>query len=358
MITIDGSLGEGGGSVLRQALALSIHTGKPFRIQNIRKNRPNPGINYQHLASIEIAQKVSNAKVLGARINSTELEFYPGELSNKEITVDIGSAGSVVLAIQSAFLPCLLSGKKFKFNLIGGTDVSWSPPVDYFKEIFLCSLEDYGKFDCQVQKRGFYPKGGGLLSLTIQGNNNILNQDNNKGNINNSHNNKSFQRTELGKLIALKGIINTSKNFFEHLSPENFLEISKISLSGLEANVNVTLNSSLTDNEGASFLFYAIFENPSTPEKFLRIGVSEIAKDEDELLKKIEDESKKLKSLISEKIPVDDYLADQLISFISIIGGKLKTNSISNHTLSNIYVAELFLNKKIEINNKEKTISA
>lgn len=347
MIIIDGSHGEGGGSVLRQALALSIHTRKPFRIHSIRSNRPNPGLNYQHLASIELAQKVSNAKVLGAKIGSSELEFYPGELSNKEINVDIGTAGSVTLALQSVFLPCLLSGKKFKFNLKGGTDVAWSPPADYFKEIFLNSLEDYGKFDCQVQKRGFYPKGGGILSLVIQGNNNM-----------NKENNKSFQRMELGKLVALKGIINTSKNFFEHVSPEKILEMSKISLSGLEANVNVTLNSSVADSEGSSFLFYAVFENPLSPEKFLRIGVSEIAKDEDELLKKIDEESKKLKSLINEKVPVDDYLADQLIPLLCVIDGKIKTNTISEHTKSNIHVSELFLNRKIEIDEKQKIISS
>ncbi|MGV8168730.1 MAG: RNA 3'-terminal phosphate cyclase [Candidatus Nanoarchaeia archaeon] len=337
MITIDGSHGEGGGSILRQALALSLITQKPFRIKNIRSSRPNPGLNYQHLASVELAQKVSNAKVLDAKLGSQELEFYPGELSGKEVNIEIGTAGSVTLALQSVLLPCILSGKKFKFTLKGGTDVSWSPPADYFKEIFLPSLEDYGKFDCQVQKRGFYPRGGGVLSLTIQGN---------------SEKNK-IKKNIFGTVVSVKGIINTSKNFFKNNSPEKIVELSKMSLSS-GAPVNISIYSSASESEGAGFLFYAVFEEEK--DKFSRTGVSEIAKDEEELVKKIEEESKKLRALISEQVPVDENLADQLIPLLGIMGGEIKTNKITDHTISNIHIAELFLEKKFEINEKEGTI--
>jgi RNA 3'-terminal phosphate cyclase (GTP) len=348
MIEIDGSQGEGGGSILRQAISLSLITKKPFRIINIRANRPNPGLNHQHLASIELAQRISNSKVIGANVNSQIVEFYPGKLSSKEINLDIGSAGSIVLALQSVILPCVVSGQKFKFNIIGGTDVSWSPSIDFFKDIFLPCLENYGKIDLQINRRGYYPKGNGSISLVIQGSEKQSSEEK-----------KEFLRTSVGSLVSIKGIINTSKNFWKNYAPEKISELSKLSLSGFDINCNIMNLSSERDDEGASFLFYAVFENPIKEDKFIRVGVSEIARDEDELIKKIEIESVKLKKIISEKIPVDEYLADQLISLMGIFGGKLITDNISNHTKSNIFIAELFLEKKfkvVEHNNKKEII--
>jgi RNA 3'-terminal phosphate cyclase (GTP) len=341
MIEIDGSYGEGGGSVLRQALALSLITKKPFRIINIRANRPNPGLNHQHLASIELAQNVSNSKVIGANLGSTTVEFYPSEVVSKDITLDIGSAGSIVLALQSIILPCLISGKKNKFIITGGTDVSWSPTIDYFKEIFLPCLEYYGKFELQIDKRGYYPKGKGRVNFSVLGN----------------KKEQYFQRDAAGALITIKCIINTSKNFYKYYSPEKVNELCKFSLSGFNVKTDISNYSSFSEDEGSSFLFYAVFSDPFQEDKFIRMGIGDIAENEDELIKKIEQESVKFKKLISLKIPVDEFLSDQLILLIGIFGGKLATNNISAHTKSNIYLAELFLEKKFRVDEKNKIIS-
>jgi RNA 3'-terminal phosphate cyclase (GTP) len=341
MIEIDGSHGEGGGSLVRQAIALSLVTKKPFRITNIRSGRPNPGLNHQHLASIELARNLSNSKIIGASLGSQSLEFYPGDMIAKEISLDIGSAGAVVLALQSVILPCIVSAKKYKFTLKGGTDVAWSPPVDYFKEIFLSSIEQYGKLDLQIQRRGYYPKGGGTITLIIHGN----------------QSNKEIDRATLGKPITLKGNIFTSRNFWKTTTPEKVTELAKISISGTEFNANVSSMSADSDSEGASFIFYGIYEDALIKDKFIRVGISEIAKNEDELIARIEQEASKFKSLIHQHIPADEYLTDQIIPFIGFFGGKIKTNQISEHTKSNIYLSELFLNKKYIIDEKNNIIS-
>jgi RNA 3'-phosphate cyclase len=341
MIEIDGSYGEGGGSILRQALCLSLLTKKPFRINNIRANRPNPGLNNQHLASIELAKKISNSKAIGASLGSSSLEFYPGESSLKEISLDIGSAGSIVLALQSVLIPCILSGNKFKFSITGGTDVSWSPTVDYFKDIFIPCLENYSNIELQITKRGFYPRGNGNIILSIKGTNTKT----------------PFIRDSVGSLVLIKGTINSSKNFWKNYTPEKAISLSTLSLSGIGANPSITNYSYPTESEGASILFYASFEDSINNGKYIRVGVSDIASNEDELIKKIETESSRLKYIINYKIPTDEYLADQLISIIGIFGGTIKTSNISDHTRSNVYLAELFLNKKLDINEEEKTIS-
>ncbi|MFA6072712.1 MAG: RNA 3'-terminal phosphate cyclase [Candidatus Woesearchaeota archaeon] len=339
MIELDGAHGEGGGSILRQSLALSILTKKPFRITQIRANRPSSGLKPQHLASLQLAQKICNAKLLGAQLGSTEIEFYPGDLSSNEITYDIGSAGSITLALQSIILPCLFFEKKIKLNLKGGTDVAWSTPIDYFKEIYLPCIEDYGKLDCLVSKKGFYPKGGGLVSLSIQG----------------LSLNKPFIRETPGKLIAIKCILHTSKNFWKEETPEKTTEIIKMSFSELKIPISINTLSSTSDDEGGSILFYALFENPTIEDKFIRTGYSEIFRDDRELTKVISIYSNKLKTQITKNIPVDEYLTDQLIPFLGVVGGSIITENISNHSLSNIYVTEKFCDKKFEIdilNNK------
>ncbi|WP_297500742.1 RNA 3'-terminal phosphate cyclase, partial [Thermococcus sp.] len=159
-VEIDGSYGEGGGQILRTAVALSVITGKAVRIKRIRANRPNPGLRPQHLHGILALKELSGAMVKAARVGSTELEFIPGRAEPKNIRVPIKTAGSITLTLQ-ALLPAMafVGGS---FEITGGTDVPWSPPIDYLKGVTLFALERMGlKVEIEVKRRGHYPKGGG-----------------------------------------------------------------------------------------------------------------------------------------------------------------------------------------------------
>ena len=106
MLTIDGSSGEGGGQILRTALALSTVTGKPFRIEKIRAGRPKPGLLRQHLTAVKAAAKVSGATVTGAELSSGSFTFSPGPVTAGEFAFAVGTAGRNARVYKQFFLRC------------------------------------------------------------------------------------------------------------------------------------------------------------------------------------------------------------------------------------------------------------
>ena len=169
MINIDGSYGEGGGQILRNAVALSTLTKKPVHISKIRANRPNPGIKAQHYVAIKIISDLCDADVKGLEIGSSDILFKPGELKGGVHKFDIGTAGSITLVYQACILACMDCKEQVTIRLTGGTDVKWSPSWDYFKYVFLPLLNNMGiKIYPQLILRGYYPKGGGEAIITIK----------------------------------------------------------------------------------------------------------------------------------------------------------------------------------------------
>ncbi len=168
MIDIDGSHGEGGGQVLRMTVALSAVTGTPVHVSNIRAGRSNPGLRPQHLAAIEAVRRLCRGTVDGMEEHATEITFRPGELAGGSHRVDIGTAGSVTLAMQACLPPALHASEAASVTLKGGTDVRWSPPWDYLAEVFLPLLRRMDvEASARLQRRGYYPKGGGAAALQV-----------------------------------------------------------------------------------------------------------------------------------------------------------------------------------------------
>ncbi len=166
-IEIDGSLGEGGGQIIRSSVALSSIFKKPIKIMHIRAKRKEPGLRPQHLQSVLAAAKLCSARIEGATVGSTQIEFIPGELlkSFKE-PIDTGTAGSVSLIAQSIIPISLFGGITLDTVIIGGTEVPNSPTVDYVEKVVLPIYRKLGaKIEFEVQQRGYYPKGGGILKL-------------------------------------------------------------------------------------------------------------------------------------------------------------------------------------------------
>ncbi len=165
---IDGSMGEGGGQVLRTAVALSAVTGTPVKIVNIRAKRRNPGLQRQHLTSVKAAATLSNARVEGLRLGSTTIEFYPRELRGGSYKFDIGTAGSVTLVLQT-ILPILpYVPEPVEVTVVGGTDVPWSPTIDYVRGVLTPIISMLGlNLEVTLIKRGHYPRGGGLVRYKV-----------------------------------------------------------------------------------------------------------------------------------------------------------------------------------------------
>ena len=144
MIKINGSRGEGGGQILRTSVSLAAALCVPLQIYNIRSNRPKPGLRPQHLSSIKTIAQLSDSVTEGLTLDSTKISLYPNRISPQNIDIDIGTAGSITLLIQSILQAVSITGKSFKFTITGGTDVKWSPSTDYFCKIIIPLLIKLG----------------------------------------------------------------------------------------------------------------------------------------------------------------------------------------------------------------------
>jgi RNA 3'-terminal phosphate cyclase (ATP) len=169
MLEIDGSQGEGGGQVLRTALALSCVLQRGVKITGIRAGRQKPGLAAQHLAACHLLSRICDAKMSGASLGSASVSFSPGKVSGGSYSFDIGTAGSITLLLQAA-LPVLARAEKpSTLEITGGTHVSHSPPFEYFSEVFLPAARKLGvRASAEMRRAGFYPKGGGIVSLKVE----------------------------------------------------------------------------------------------------------------------------------------------------------------------------------------------
>lgn len=167
-LEIDGSFGEGGGQIVRTAVTLSCILKRPIKIKNIRKGRSKPGLKPQHLAILKILKKICDANSGNVKIGSTDLQFIPNEMKSFELTEDVGTAGSMSLISQVLIPAVAISKKNLKIKIKGGTNVSWSPTIDYTKVILKELYARMGiKFSLNISKRGYYPRGGGVIELEI-----------------------------------------------------------------------------------------------------------------------------------------------------------------------------------------------
>jgi len=168
LLQIDGSFGEGGGQILRTSLALSCITGRPFRIFNIRANRPKPGLRRQHMTAVLAAAEISGARVEGAALDSREVVFEPGKVKAGEYHFDVGSAGSTMLVLQTVLPALMIAEESSTVVLEGGTHNTGAPPYDFLVGSFLPQLAKVGpKVELDLERAGFVPKGGGRAVARI-----------------------------------------------------------------------------------------------------------------------------------------------------------------------------------------------
>jgi RNA 3'-terminal phosphate cyclase (ATP) len=171
-LALDASHGEGGGQVLRTALALAVVLDRPVTLERIRLRRPRPGLQAQHLTVVRALASISAAQVEGDRLDSTALSFTPRRLGHGEWRFDVGavrgSAGSVPLLFQALLLALVQAGAASRLTLIGGTHVPWSPTAHYLSEVFLPALASLGvQATVRLRRPGWYPAGGGELEAAI-----------------------------------------------------------------------------------------------------------------------------------------------------------------------------------------------
>ncbi len=168
MLEIDGSMGEGGGQIIRTSLGLSALLGIPFRITNIRMNRPKPGLRAQHLAAVRAVKTVCDAEVEGDEIGSRRLSFMPSVPRGGTYRFEIGTAGATTLVLQALLPPLIYAEEPSRLSLSGGTHVPISPPFHFLREVFLPALSELGAHtQASIKVYGFYPHGGGEIEAAV-----------------------------------------------------------------------------------------------------------------------------------------------------------------------------------------------
>ena len=357
MLIIDGSSGEGGGQILRTALALSCLTGTPFRMKNIRAGREKPGMKAQHVACVTALQALAGAKADGAEVGSLELLFIPGKITAKNTTIDIGTAGSVTLLLQAVLLPCMFADKSHTLTLIGGTDVPFSTPIDYFAHVVLPQFARVCDFDLKIIRRGYYPLGGGEVRLTIK----PRFSKNKLGTLENlrlalAHN--SFHLIQLGTLFSIKGLSHASNSLVDLRVAERQSGAAGQALSSLGVPVHIVNEYHKTPATGSGITLYAIYGNGGevSIENPIRIGANMLSEREMPAEDVGTTAAKRLIAEIKTHAPVDSHLADNLVPLIALIRNcMISVSSVTPHTKTNMWVVEQFLGPTFK--EEEKIIS-
>lgn len=360
MVKIEGDRIEGGGQIVRTALALSTINKKAFDVNNIRKGRKVSGLKAQHLNCIKALEKLCNAKTEGATMGSSYLKYYPGKIKGQTIEIDIGTAGSISLLLQSLLIPCFFADKNVRLRIIGGTEGKWAMPYDYLKEILVPQLRRFcEKIDVKLVKRGYYPKGGGIVEIKIVPKYK-LNEFSSFERFHEKLKEISIESLEQGTLIQIKGVSHASLDLEKAKVAERQASSAK-SLLGKYGPVNIRSEYTNTLSTGSGITLWAIFSkdkdeiNENNP---IRLGADALGERGKPAEKVGEEAANNLIQEIDSKAPIDRHLADQILPFLALTSGsKIKVSEITNHCKTNIYVIEEFLGKTFEIDEERKIIS-
>ena len=339
-VTIDGSLGEGGGQVVRTSLALSAVTGTPVRIHNIRAHRSRPGLAAQHLAGVEAARALCGASVSGAQLGSTILSFAPGPIRGGTHAFAVGTAGAATLVLQVVVPIALHAPAPTAVTVNGGTDVPWSPLADYFDGVFLAHLRRLGvRATFEVVHRGFYPKGGGELRLIAE------------PWVKQAGGEDGIDLTMPGAVERLEVISVAS----EGLAPAR---VAERQIAGFERSADPAWS------EARSRCLYARTRSPGTSIHARLVtdrtvlGVCALGARGKPAEKVGAEAAELLCNEWASSAATDRWMADQIIPYLGLRGGTVRTSVVTAHTETNMRVVERFLPVRFGRGEEAATLSA
>ncbi len=325
MIKIDGSYGEGGGQILRTAIALSCITGEAVEVYNIRANRPKPGLAMQHVKGIEAAREIANAKVEGLKKGSTKITFFPGKVKGKQLKIDVGTAGSVTLILQVISPISMVADREVEVFIKGGTDVNWSPPVDYMKNVTFYGLKKMGgKAELLVLERGYYPKGGGKVRAFFEPSK-LLGLE--------------FKPE---KVKVVKGVSHC-QNLPAHVAERQAKSAKE--LLPFETEIEIEVRKGISTGSGIT-LWCGLIGGSSLGEKGKKAEVVG------------REAANRFLEGVNSKAALDEWVGDQIMVFASIASGvtKYTVSKVTMHQISNAYVINKFFDNCVKIDEEKREI--
>jgi RNA 3'-terminal phosphate cyclase (ATP) len=328
MIRIDGSAGEGGGQILRTALSLSLATGTPFQIENIRAGRRNAGLLRQHLTAVLAAAEVSSAKVEGATLGSSSLTFFPGAVRAGEYRFAVGTAGSGTLVFQTILPALLRADAPTRVVIEGGTHNPAAPPFDFLDRAFLPLVRRMGaNVTLKLERYGFYPAGGGRFVAEIDPCRNL----------------QPLELGERGK-IRSKRVTAIVANLPGRIAVR---EIKKVaSMMNLSADGTIV---STGESLGPGNIVFLEIESEQVTEVFSgfgRVGVfaESIA----------EEVVREAREYLVSRAAAGEHLTDQLMLPLALAGGgSFSAIKLSRHATTNRDVISKFLPVRFQVDEAE-----
>lgn len=355
MLTIDGSYHEGGGQILRTALALSSLTRTSFDMHNIRKGRKVPGLKAQHKTGVLALRQLCDAKFTDVEIGSENVSFYPGIIKSGNFEIDIGTAGSITLLFQSILLPSLFADKKVSWKITGGTDVIWSPQFDYFANVLVPYLKRFADIEIKLEKRGYYPKGGGKVLIKIDPKFHLRDFENfAELRKHLAEEVKPYTLDKQLELVKINGVAHSSSTLQKAEVADRLAETAKSNLLSFKVPIDIRIEYQQTYSDGCGIALWALFSNGENITVSGTDSLGEKRLSSEQVAGKAADE---LKKEIKSGAVIDKHLADQLIPFIALVPGSvIKISEITPHTLTNIWVVEQFLGKTFEVDKENNLI--
>ncbi len=330
MIQIDGSEGEGGGQILRTALALSLVTGQPFRIDRIRAGRPKPGLLRQHLSAVGAAKAIGCADVVGAALGSQVLEFRPGPVSPGNYRFAVGTAGSATLVLQTVLPALLTASGASTLTLEGGTHNPMAPPFDFLARSFLPLIRRMGPgVNLELKRPGFFPAGGGLFHARIDPVNRL----------------SALDLTERGAIRGRRARAWLSK--LPVPIAERELAVVREALGWRADECGVELVSHPT-GPGNALVLEIEAENVTG----VFTGFGERGRPAEAVAQEATETAERW---LEADVPVDEHLADQLLLPLALAGGgSFRTVAPSSHATTNATIIERFLPLAIRFEREDE----
>lgn len=334
LIEIDGSYGEGGGQILRTSVSLAALTMKPVRISKIRAGRPKPGLKRQHLSGIKLAGELVDASIEGLEVGSTEISFIPIHRRGGSFRVDIGTAGSISLILQAVLPPAVLAPDPITFQIRGGTDVKWSPPVDYLENVFCPLINRLGpRIEIEQKKRGHYPRGGGEVLCRITPTKEL----------------NSLNLVEFGELNTVGGISHCVR-LPAHVAKRQASSAEEVIRKRLDVEVSIEIEtySKKEDSHlgpGSGIVLWADGNNGA------RLGADRLGdrgvRAEIVGIKAAE----QLVQEVSRGRAIDSHLADMIVPYLAVSRGEssIGISEISSHLTTNLWTVERILGTSMNL---------